>query len=100
MKNKRKKKTTAPRVRLPRNYKLHPLVRGVRRLMRTDGVSMRQIALQRLGITQQSLHEWMVQAKKNRDFELSPQRVVQLCKMTGQEPHDFNPELWKKGWRF
>ena len=82
-------------VRLPRITRLHPLQSAISSI----GFSQRQLAAL-LGVTQQSLQEWLAAARADRDYLVPPRRVVAICRITGQALHSYNPELWPdKSWR-
>jgi hypothetical protein len=79
----------------------HPLLVGLALVKNRNGLSARHIAQKHLGVTQQAVHEWMVKARKNRNFQVPPRRVPALCKLTGQAPHLYSPVLWPDAsWRF
>ncbi|MCJ7839033.1 MAG: helix-turn-helix domain-containing protein [Burkholderiales bacterium] len=83
-------------VKLPRDTKTHPLVAAVDTL----NWPVRRLAPM-IGVTQQSLQEWVAKAKADRDFSVPPRRVPALCRLTGQPPYRYNPLLWPdKTWRF
>lgn len=89
------------KMKLPRATTRHPLVVGIERVMAERAISMRQIAIEHLGVRQQSLHEWVEAARRDRDFEVPPRRVPAICKLTGQAPYLYNPVLWPSpDWRF
>ena len=90
-------------IKLPRSrdMKKHPLVTAVNYLMRRDGLSMRQVAIKHIGVTQQTLQDWYTRAEADRDYLIPALRVVDICKLTRMAPYFFNPVLWPtKDWTF
>jgi len=84
------------KIKLPRSRELkkHPLVVTVDYLMRRDGLSMRQVALQRFCVTQQTLQDWYASAEADRDYLIPAMRVPQVSKFASIAPYWFNPVLW------
>ena len=74
--------------------KRHPFLNGLDAFMHANSISARQVAVQHLGVTQQTLHEWVVEAKKDGEFKLPPHRALQLAKLFGMRPHQLRPDLW------
>lgn len=82
-------------VKLPRDgMSQHPLLEALERLHKREGLSIRQVAMKRLGCAQQSLDKVVQSARADRDFHLSPERAIALAKAAGIAPHYFNPVLW------
>ena len=89
------------KLKLPRGYKRHPLLVGLRKFCESNEVSVRQVAIKHLGVTQQALDEWLRLAAKDRNFILPAARVPDICRLTEIAPYWFNPVLWpNKAWRF
>lgn len=78
----------------PKTAKRHPLLIGLERFMHANSISARQVAIQHLGVTQQTLHEWVLEAKNDSGFKLPPHRALQLAKLFKVRPHLFRPDLW------
>ena len=93
---KRRKSSRPPRppLALPRDTEEHPLIIGMRDYIQENNTNLRVVALKQLGVTQQALYDWWLKASKNRDFEIPPRRIAAICKLTGQPPYLYNPELW------
>lgn len=86
------------KVKLPhRNGTEHPFIKGIHLLMKKHECSRRVVAIKHLHVTQQTLNEWYQNAEEKRDWLAPPRRVLQICKLTGQRPHDYNPAIFPKG---
>ena len=89
------------KMKLPRDTRKHPLIDAVERIQKGTTASVRRVAIEHLGVTQQTLHEWLRVAAEDRDFAVPPLRVPDLCRLSGIAPYMFNPVLWPdKTWRF
>ena len=90
------------KVKLPRapDMKQHPLLSLVPYAAR-NGTSLRRIAIDKLGIRQQSLHGQMVMARKDRNYLVPAMQVPVISVMLDIEPYYFNPVLWPNlKWKF
>lgn len=83
-----------PQVKLPKIGKRHPLLDGLDAVVEREGWSRRYIAKRELKLSQQAVDAWCQKAKKNRNFNVPPRQIIKICRVTGQAPFLYNPELW------
>lgn len=82
------------KVKLPRLSAAHPFVASVEEL---GGI---RPTARRLGLAMQTVRQWLLGCKDNRDYLLPAEQVPRISLATGRPPWLFRPDLWTRAMTF
>jgi hypothetical protein len=81
------------KVKLPRKTKEHPVL-ALSEYIDKEGMTLRYAAKKLFKVSEQSLFAWIRHGRHDRDFNVPPRQVIKICRLTGQPPYVYNPDLW------